>query len=1153
MNTSARITQTDDIRVVQAVHDYLAKREGGQKVDRQQFLACYSEIADALNECLNALDLIEDFLPHFTDGSQALDHELNHGDEQAAGFRSLQLGDYQIIRRIGHGGMGVVYEARQLSLQRPVALKILPLAGVLDPRALKRFQTEAIAAASLDHPHIVSIYSVGCERGIHYFAMQYVAGWSLAELIRPQGDSLPATSHRQSDGMPAAGNSFLDSSRQSPAGDTSPLAALSTERDDRRDNYCRTCARLILQAAEALEYAHEMGVVHRDVKPSNLLANEQGKVWIGDFGLAMIRGDAAVTMTGDLVGTLRYMSPEQASGQRRVLDHRTDIYSLGISLYELLARQPAFAAEDRQTLIRAILESHPIPLRKINASIPRDIETIVQKAAEKHPDSRYQTAQDMADDLRRFLEHRPILARRVRWPQRCWRWACRNRALAALLLTAASLLLFLAIAGPWAARREAILRREVERRNYVLATSTAYAAFEQGNLVRARRLLAQYLPERIAQRGASDCRGFEWHYLWSQLDFIEANPTVNHAAPVTDIALSPDGRTLATAGEDGNVKLWALLPGQQRLVRVLRVDPAGVNCIALFPNGETLVAGGRSSVTLWDVATGSRQREFGTEELVSDVTVSPDGSTVAWSTWNQVDRANLCVWSVGTSEVFTVSDQMAEIRSVAFSPDSLRLASASSDRTARLWDLKSTPAGSIRVEERQVFTHRNLLFAVAFSPDGKYLAAGGYNYETRLWDLETGKLVTALQAVGHSVTSLAFSADGHVLVTGGRDNCASVWDWRAGKRSRVVRGHSSDVSSVALSRDGLLLATGSRDGTAKLWPISVIEEEASHGAYRTLITFVPGRPHLIAGNCYWATTGLKLESHHRARVYDLRTGEAHPLGPAGSSIRAIVTAARNNPFLLGTDLLATAGRRANESSDEVCLWNVRTGQMLTRIDVPGATMINRLTFSPDGRHLVIATENGQLIAWNLATGKASWEVDVGSQIFALACSPDGSELWIGVFRLFVPDRQWRGGDIQRRLAATGQLLTTLHGHNDVVTSIAFSPDGKHVATSSLDKTIRIWDTAGGTTQRTLSGHTMWVFAVAYSPDGNRLASGSADGTVRLWDAQSGDELATLGCHLGVDSVAFSTEGRTLAAGHTDTSVSVWHDDFERQPWPQRLR
>ncbi|MCR4413041.1 MAG: protein kinase [Thermoguttaceae bacterium] len=399
------------------------------------------------------------------------------------------LGDFRLLREIGCGGMGVVYEAEQISLGRRAALKVLPFASVLDPRQLRRFKNEAQAAASLDHPNIVHVYTVGCERGVHFYAMQLVDGQSLAEVIgqlqdrtRFQVTSARSRDHRslgEADRITKVENlADADFRRAASPVRLSTLNPASVE-------FFSAVASLGIQAAEALEHAHQLGIVHRDVKPSNLLVDAHGHLWVTDFGLAMTRSSGDLTLSGDVLGTLRYMSPEQLAGDRRVLDHHTDIYSLGVTLYELVTLRPAFEADSREQIVRLIEGVDPPSLRQHNRRVPRDLETIVLRAMSKVVEDRYATAQDLADDLRRFVRDEPIHAVRPGSWQRAGRWARRHRA---LVVAASAILLLVAIAAIVAS---ILVWQERNRTAAALAES-------QANLGVARRVVDDmYL--RVAQ------------------------------------------------------------------------------------------------------------------------------------------------------------------------------------------------------------------------------------------------------------------------------------------------------------------------------------------------------------------------------------------------------------------------------------------------------------------------------------------------------------------------------------------------------------------------------------------------------------------------------------------------------------------------------
>ena len=389
----------------------------------------------------------------------------NPGLEQSDGLPANPLGDFRIVRELGRGGMGIVYEAVQLSLGRRVALKVLPFAATLDAKHLQRFRNEAQAAAQLHHSNIVPVYAVGCERGVHFYAMQLIEGQSLAALIQQFRESKehalgpPRTQvDERSADVPA-----LSAETMAPFSRT-----LSTQRTRKPREFFRAAARLMVQAAEALEHAHQFGIVHRDIKPANLLVDLHGRLWITDFGLAHFHTDAGLTQTGDLVGTLRYMSPEQASGQRLQLDHRTDIYSLGATLYELVTLRPIFPGTSHHELFQQIRLEEPRAPRSIEKTLPVELETIILKAVGKHPGDRYVTARAMAADLQRYLDDQPILAKRPSWWERTRKWARRHPSVVAagvllLMVCVAGLLLNSWLVSKEQAKTAAALKNEQQR------------------------------------------------------------------------------------------------------------------------------------------------------------------------------------------------------------------------------------------------------------------------------------------------------------------------------------------------------------------------------------------------------------------------------------------------------------------------------------------------------------------------------------------------------------------------------------------------------------------------------------------------------------------------------------------------------------------
>jgi serine/threonine protein kinase len=422
-------------RLAATLDRYMQEMErGGIPPDVDELVAEHPDLADELRGYVDSLNVLH----QMTAGLRPMPTRAEPSAEPA----TKRLGDYDILREIGRGGMGIVYEARQLSLNRHVALKVLPFAAMMDEKQIARFRNEAQAAAQLHHPNIVPVHAVGQERGVHYFAMQYVPGQSLEAALRElhgeAGQGGAAGSERASKSTAIAG---AQASHEEALADT--FAAFTTKESTRSRRYCESVARLMIQAADAIQHAHDCGVIHRDVKPSNLLLDRQGKLWVTDFGLARMQSDSGVTITGDVVGTLRYMSPEQAAGATGLVDARADVYSLGATLYEMLTLRPAHSGDNRQQMLRNIETREPPAPRSINPSIPPDLETITLRAMAKSRDDRYLSAKQLADDLRRFLEGRPTIARRPTAFDRASKWALRHRA--AVLVAAGVMLAITAV------------------------------------------------------------------------------------------------------------------------------------------------------------------------------------------------------------------------------------------------------------------------------------------------------------------------------------------------------------------------------------------------------------------------------------------------------------------------------------------------------------------------------------------------------------------------------------------------------------------------------------------------------------------------------------------------------------------------------------
>jgi WD40 repeat protein/serine/threonine protein kinase len=1131
--------------VERLAEEYLARLRGGERPDVEEYVARHPELAGPIRDLFSALALVEDLKPRSgeSDGRSG-------GSTLVRGGRQVErLGDYRILREVGRGGMGVVYEAEQESLGRRVALKVLAPWASSNPQTVLRFNREARSAARLHHTNIVPVFGVGEHEGLHYYAMQFIRGPGLDQVLtevrrfrrlsepaapdtgvdpRRRVDDGSATEVAQTliagqftSGAPASGDAphedgapAIGSSHGGPAGLSPPVglpgrSELTSSSDPAR-SYARSVARIGVQAAEALEYAHVQGMLHRDIKPSNLLLDAHGTVWVTDFGLAKAAEDDDLTRTGDIVGTLRYMAPERFRGR---CDARSDVYALGLALYELLALRPAFEAPDRNLLIHQITQSEPSRLRKLDPHVPRDLETVVHKAIEKDPADRYPTAGLLADDLRNWLGYQPIRARPSGPAERLLKWARRNPMLAslvsAIVLTTAALVASLLVGYVQVARG---LQRE-RQTSYFQQVALAERAWSGYDVGRAEELL---------DGCRAEFRGWEWHYLKRLCHSDLLTLRVHAGLQPSPLAFSGDGSRLATAGESGSVAIRDGTTG--RPVQTLRGHEGGVYGVAFSGDGGRLATAGRDgTIQLWDLATGRALYDTPPRHAGEAVGVafSPDGRLLAscsgtyWEIGGRADRAGELVIRDAASgrALLALRGHNGSVHQAAFSPDGTRLASAGGDGTVKIWDATT---GAV---VRDLRGHSGVVMSVAFSPDGRLLASAGLDGMLRVWDAVDGTPLVTLRELDERFLTIAFSPDGSRIAAAGRSWAVTVWDAATGDRLLTFRGQDREVTGVAFSPDGLRIAAAGFGGVVKVWDATRGQKSLTvrgHAGAVVAVALDPGGRRLAT-----------VEQGGAVRLRDAATGREEPVPGAVSGSSASVAFGPDGGSLAAGDRLSGA----------VTVWDARTGQILhTLRGHRGA--VTAVAFSPDGRLLASGGQDGVVRVWDRPTGRLRSSFDRAPRaITGLAFSPDGRSLAAST-----GDRATIGapGEVTVREPDTGRLLLALRGHSGGISDLAYSPDGRSLATASWDRTVRVWDAASGRQVHAFGIRGLIVWAVAFSPDGRRLLAADNIGRMTLWDAESGLEVLNLRGHTDrIYDLAFSRDGRLLASASRDATAKVW--------------
>jgi WD40 repeat protein/serine/threonine protein kinase len=1205
----------DDVSAL--AKEFLDRCRSGERPSIEQYARDYPQWSERIRELFPVI-LMEHLKPLTQDLVDLPGQSLTPPDTLT------RLGDFRIIREVGRGGMGVVYEAEQVSLGRRVALKVLPRQLFADARVQQRFKREAKAAAKLHHTNIVPVFGVGEHEGTHYYAMQFITGLGLDEVLAEikhmrldsPGSPLPSgilrilnrpdrlrndVAHSLMTGQ-FVSHTVLDSLSdpdQTVAVPSADAVALGTAGDDRhsaarltgeaeadsqssqsddsagssssitlpgqsssssstrlrKHNYWHSVAQMGIQAAQALQYAHDQGVLHRDIKPSNLMLDLYGTVWVTDFGLAKAEDAQNLTEHGDILGTIRYMPPEAFEGR---FDGRSDVYSLGMTLYQMLALRPAYEEQDRHRLIKQVTTVEAAPLHRINPQIPLDLVTIVHKSIDRDPENRYRTPGEMAEDLHRFLEDEPIRARRISAIERCVRWARQNRLLATTIAVAASLMLAIAVSSTIAAGYFHKLSQDLGKaRNTAIATSNEKAKLADALEVEQQEL-AQQLALDYMQRGLLLCeqgdvsKGLLW--LTRALQSLPAGnekvdrvirmnlaawqqqlaspvAIMQHPDEIRHTTFSPDGRLILTACEDHMARLWAVPSGE--LVGQPMEHRDAVDVAIFSPDGHAVATASLDGTArLWDVATCAPQGQPLVHEApVIALAFSPDGKTVMTGSTDSTAR----LWSFPTGEpVSAPLRHGSAVEAVCFAPTGKFAATASWDHTVRLWDAATgEPLG-------EPLQHTSPVLAIAFSPDGKKLLSGTEDGTVQLWDTESRERTGISMRHARPVYSLGFSADGRRFFTASDDATARVWNAATGEGIGNAVVHQVITRTAAFSPDGSLFVTGSDDHTARVWDASSGQSMGAallhQGAVRN-VEFSPGGEFLLTAS-HDATVRLWKAPRKPPTAKSLPEQGLTYDAAFSSDASRLVTSSIDTSLVqvwntetwevVGEPIHqqaytmainSDASRLLTGSNDNaIQIWDVVTGK-----PVGGPLLhpspVRKAVFGPGGRLALTACRDHTAWVWELDPLKLKFgPLPIQRTVHALAYSPDGSR--------FVTASGPQQGTVQLWNAETGVAIGTLP-HQGKLGDIAFGRQSDLFVTASFDRLARLWESTTGRQIGEPIPHPGPIDAVAISPDASTILMGGYDRTARLWDVATATPIGPPIVHeAAVRAVAFRPDGRT---------------------------